>query len=217
MKEVDSKTYFPELVFCISAAAGTDSGTVSEALAVELAGVDYVPVPLKLSKLMGEIPGLEYLLELKAEDERIRQSMIAGNEIRRVVGRADAVASLALTKIQETRKKVSGDSAVPAERHAFIISSLKRPEELEMFRKLFGQRAILVSVYEHILRVEPKSSTSERYKSTRTGKQTKTPLNSRPSLESPQPAFLTFLQWFRGKMETDTPCPIRRLANYLGA
>lgn len=149
MTEVDSKTYFPELVFCISAAAGTDSGSVSDALAAELAGVDYVPVPLKLSKLMAEIPGLEHLSELKAEDERIRQSMIAGNEIRRVVGKADAVARLALTRIRETREKVSGDRSVPAERHAFIISSLKRPEELEMFRKLFGQRAILISVYEH--------------------------------------------------------------------
>lgn len=99
---------------------------------------------------MAQIPGLEHLSELTAEDERIRQSMIAGNEIRRVVEKVDAVARLALTQIRKTREEVNdGDPTVPAERHAFIISSLKRPEELEMFRKLFGQRAILISVYEH--------------------------------------------------------------------
>jgi len=68
MTEVDSKTYFPELVFCISAAAGTDSRSVSDALAAELAGVDYIPVPIKLSTLMAQIPGLEHLSELTAED-----------------------------------------------------------------------------------------------------------------------------------------------------
>jgi cytidine deaminase len=43
---------------------------------------------------------------------------------------------------------LSGDETVPAERHAFIVASLKRSEELETLRRLFGQRAILVSIYE---------------------------------------------------------------------
>jgi deoxycytidylate deaminase len=37
---------------------------------------------------------------------------------------------------------------VPAEKHCFIITSLKRAEEWETLRRLFGQRALLVSVYE---------------------------------------------------------------------
>jgi deoxycytidylate deaminase len=147
MTATDSN-YFPELVFCLCAAAGTDTGSVTDAISAELVSVGYIPIPIKLSKLMGQIPGLEFLGDLTAEDERIRQSMVAGNEIRRVVGKADAVARLALSVIQEKRKELSGDLTVPAERHAFVISSLKRSEELEMLRKLFGQRAILISVYE---------------------------------------------------------------------
>jgi deoxycytidylate deaminase len=37
---------------------------------------------------------------------------------------------------------------VQAERHCFIISSLKREEELETLRRLYGQRVLLASIYE---------------------------------------------------------------------
>ena len=93
---------------------------------------------------------MEYLAEIRAEDDRIRESMTAGNDVRRIIGQADAVARLALAEIHHCRASLneSEDVTVPAERHCFIISSLKRDEELQMFRKLFGQRALLVSVYE---------------------------------------------------------------------
>ncbi|NEW87255.1 hypothetical protein DU475_08270 [Rhodopseudomonas sp. WA056] len=142
--------YYPELVLSICAAVGTDTAIVSDALASELLSVGYTPVPIRLSALMAQIPGLEFLLDLKAEDERIQESMKAGNEIRAIIGSADAVARLALSEIHRIRAGLndSNDPSVPAERHCFIVSSLKREEELEMLRKLFGQRALLVSIYE---------------------------------------------------------------------
>lgn len=142
-------TYFPELVFCLCAAVGTDTRTISDALSNELHAVGYTPVPVRLSKLMTELPGFEFLDQIAEEDERIRQSMHAGNEIRRIVGHADAVARLALTPIRDKRAELSGgDPLVMAEGHCFIISSLKREEELETLRMLFGQRLFVVSVYE---------------------------------------------------------------------
>jgi cytidine deaminase len=112
--------------------------------------VSYEPAPIKLSKLISQVPGFEELADIRAEDERIRQSMSAGNIIRRKIGHADTVARLALSDIQTKRASLneSQDVTVPAEGHAFIITSLKRSEELEMPRKLFGQRAILISIYE---------------------------------------------------------------------
>ncbi len=146
----DAGPYYPELVMCLCAAVGTDTTIISEALASELRAVGYQPVIIRLSSLMAQIPGLEHLSTLKFEDERIRESMHAGNEIRRIVGHADAVARLALSEIHLVRASlnVSADINVPAERHCFLISSLKRDEELETLRKLFGQRLLLVSVYE---------------------------------------------------------------------
>ena len=148
--ESTASVYYPEIVMCLSAAVGTDTSVVSEAIASELRIVGYIPIAIRLSSLMAQIPGLEYLSELKAEDERISESMRAGNEIRRIIGHANAVARLALSEIHRIRASLneSEDVTVPAERHCFIISSLKRDEELEMLRKLFGQRALLISVYE---------------------------------------------------------------------
>src|SRR5260370_9901691 len=45
-------------------------------------------------------------------------------------------------------KQHTEDWSVSAERQCFVISSLKRHEELETLQQLFGQRALLVSVYE---------------------------------------------------------------------
>jgi deoxycytidylate deaminase len=145
-----TSVYYPEIVMCLSAAVGTDTTIVSDAISSELRIVGYQPVLIRLSSLMAQIPGLEYLSEIRAEDERIRESMKAGNEIRRIIGHANAVARLALSEIHRVRASLndSEDITVPAERHCFIISSLKRDEELEMLRKLFGQRVLLVSVYE---------------------------------------------------------------------
>ena len=67
--------YYPELVIYLCAAVETDTTVVSEALASELLAVGYKPVPVRLSALMGQIPGLEYLAEIRAEDDRIRESM----------------------------------------------------------------------------------------------------------------------------------------------
>ena len=142
--------YCPELVICFCAAAGTDTTAIYDAVASELRSVGYTPTRVRLSTLMADLPGLEYLRELHAEDDRIRESQKAGNKIRRILQHGDAVVRLALAPIQETRKSVnqSQDPTVPAERHCFIISSLKRIEELETLRKVFGQRCLLMSVYE---------------------------------------------------------------------
>lgn len=71
----DSKVYLPELVLCLCAAAGTDTATVVDAISTELRTVDYKPVPVKLSKLIAQVPGFEDIADIKAEDDRIRRSM----------------------------------------------------------------------------------------------------------------------------------------------
>jgi deoxycytidylate deaminase len=139
---------YPELVVCLCAAVGTDTGIVTEALDAELLSVGYMPVPIRLSKLMSEVPGLESLADLKEEDVRIRTAMQAGNAIRRKLNEKDAVARLALTTIHETRDNLNHEVDLPAERHCFIISSLKRLEEFETMKNLFGSRALLISIYE---------------------------------------------------------------------
>jgi cytidine deaminase len=143
------KLYLPELVVCLAAAAGTDTAAVTDALAAELRSVGYDPLPIRLSTLMGELPGFEHLKSIEAEDERIRASMDAGNAIRRKLGN-DGVVRLALAEIQEARthRNDDQDPTVPAEACCFIIRSLKRSEEIDTLRAVLGQRVFLLSIYE---------------------------------------------------------------------
>ena len=67
----------PELVICLCVAAGTDTRLVSEALSEALLAVNYKPILLRLSTLMAQIPGLEFLTGIREEDFRIRRSMDA--------------------------------------------------------------------------------------------------------------------------------------------
>jgi deoxycytidylate deaminase len=129
----------PELVVCLCVAAGTDTRIVTDAFSEALLAVNYKPVPLRLSKLMAQIPGLQFLSEISQEDLRIRRSMDA-----------DAIARIALSEIHNVRETLNDDkdASVPAEGRCFILSSLKRAEELETLRRLFGQRVLLASVYE---------------------------------------------------------------------
>ncbi|MDP4024051.1 anti-phage dCTP deaminase [Methylobacterium sp. NEAU 140] len=150
LPEAADKRLLPELVFCLCAAVGTDTGEVTDAISSELRSVGYEPVPIRLSQLMSELPGFEHLSDIVPEDQRIRAGMDAGNEIRKKMKANEAVAILALGAIQSHRADCNADKdvTVPAEGKCFIISSLKRSEEIEMIRKLFGQRSYLISVYE---------------------------------------------------------------------
>jgi hypothetical protein len=98
-----NQIYYPELIICLCVAVGTDTGEVTDAFASELKAVGYNPVAIRLSQLMHQIPGLESLAALTEEDQRIRMSMRAGNEIRRIINNADAVIRLALPEIQNCR------------------------------------------------------------------------------------------------------------------
>jgi deoxycytidylate deaminase len=145
-----AKPIRPELFFCLSAASGTDTHTVTEALSTELRSVGYTPVPIRLSSLMATLPGLEYLADIEPDDERIRESIKAGNRIRRLVGSADAVVRLAIAQVQKTRAEANDDRdvTVPAEGVCYIISSLKRKEEIDTLRLIYGKQVFLVSIYE---------------------------------------------------------------------
>lgn len=142
--------YRPELIFCICAPLGTDTTAVTDAISASIDGVGYIPVPIKLSALMMNLLDVEK--PPKFEDERIRYAMHAGNSIRKHMKENDALARIALSEIHDKRASLNPDrdGTVPAEGHCFIISSLKREEEIDTLRTLFGRRVFLLSIYEPV-------------------------------------------------------------------
>ncbi len=146
-----------EVVVAVVAAVGTDIGTVIDQVATELKGYGYESHELRLSDYLAEAANSDFRqLPL---DEMIWEAMTAGDELREKWERNDALALHAISEIILTREKVW--NALDAEekegwedeqppnlnRHAFIIRSLKTPDELETLRSVYGPRLVVVAAY----------------------------------------------------------------------
>lgn len=84
--------------------------------------------------------------------------MNLGNHLRRLTDMPDALALLAVLKIREYRKNVyesqpgkkpadSKNPIPPIPRQAYVAHQLKRPEEVETLRRIYGDTFILLGVY----------------------------------------------------------------------
>jgi len=80
-------------------------------------------------------------------DVEIEQHIKAGNELRRRLGRKDAVAMLGIGALREYRDVQSGDPNKPLTGFAAILQSLKRPEEIETLRRIYGPAFIVLAAY----------------------------------------------------------------------
>lgn len=103
---------------------------------------------------MQEVNGGQYLKEKTSEDDRIWMHMDAGDEIRDKSGRNDAIAGLAIGYISDYCK--DRYAGAPALNTAFVLDSLKHPAEVELMRRIYRDRFILISVH---------SPTEDRFKS----------------------------------------------------
>ncbi len=136
----------PELFFGLVGAAGTDLAAVQESLEQVLRGVGYMPEPLKLSELLADAnPGFKVSAN---EDERIQCLMKLGDDFRETtIKRADAIALLAVAAVRQKRDEKNGSPQHVMNGTAFIFNSLKHPEEVSRFRRLYGESFFLIGAY----------------------------------------------------------------------
>lgn len=140
---VDETRISAELVFGLISPVGSDVGKVTDALTTALESADYEVVTLRLSELFQEIDE-----DTKTENkyDRIWASMNAGDRLRRISESPAIMAQQAVARIHTIRKQVPGSQI---RRRAFILRSLKRPEEVQYLRTLYGPRFVLVSIFSH--------------------------------------------------------------------
>ena len=146
--EIDS-----ELVIGLVAAVGTEVSLVVTSLEQELSRAGYNTVVIKVSSDV--IPNLQNVdTSGEAEYERIDRLMTAGNLARKAasarsgnedVGNA-VLAYGAAAQIFAKRESDADGKYVPFTKTAFIIDSLKRPEEVETLRRIYPQGFILIGV-----------------------------------------------------------------------
>jgi cytidine deaminase len=151
----DDATRYPELVFGIIGAIGTDSDKIVGALDHALKQVRYRQITIRL------IDGLRQLEKWKGIateplDLRYTSHMDAGDEFRELLGREDALALIGAASIAGERAKITKERNKPAARTAYVLRSLKRPEEVSTLKSLYGRNVFTIAAY------SPKSKRSER-------------------------------------------------------
>jgi deoxycytidylate deaminase len=144
----DDPVLRPELVFGLVGPLGTDLSQVAEYLKDALGQVRYQAEVYRLSRLMRELPAEPWsALKEGPRDEEVESHMTAGNWLRNQTQRNDAVAMLGIGAMREYRETNSGDPNRSLAGHAHIFQSLKRPEEIETLRRIYGPTLFVVAAY----------------------------------------------------------------------
>ena len=134
-----------ELVFALVGPVGTNLKYIEDALCDVLKEVGYTVASrihlsdfLKNFKLIRD--GKRVQLKDKPEDKRIETRMDAGNVLRSETGRGDVLALLATEQINQDRGKLGG-------RKAYIVNSLKHPDEVRSLRRIYGPGFFLIAIH----------------------------------------------------------------------
>lgn len=144
-----------ELIFGLVGPVGCPIKEAAKALETSLRRVSYGTTHISVSGAM------RALLEARGEqlpttgESSLENKILAGNQVRKVYNSNAVFAGDAISQIRKERGILSGQTAedqlqiakqTPREAHAFIISQLKRDEEIELLTRAYGKRFIQVSV-----------------------------------------------------------------------
>ncbi|MCB1018320.1 MAG: dCMP deaminase family protein [Acidobacteria bacterium] len=133
-----------ELVFGLVYPLGADRRPVVDALEDQLNRYGYQMEHRRLSEHLRSL-NLETELESQPEERRIESYMDAGNEARRIAERADFLALATVSDISQQRSVEQGEP-LPHPRRAYVLDSLKRPEEVAALREIYGPAFFLIGV-----------------------------------------------------------------------
>lgn len=145
----------PELVFGLVGAVGSDLKAVTRTLTSELERVRYKVEEIHVSSLLHQLDRYAHLGNggFESEFERIREHMKAGTELRNESEAGEVMALLAVSAINQRRitlqsNRSHDDAAMrPLQRTAFVIRSLKHPDEIQMLRYVYGRAFNVISTY----------------------------------------------------------------------
>ncbi|MBA3859097.1 MAG: hypothetical protein C0508_01190 [Cyanobacteria bacterium PR.023] len=135
-----------ELFIGLISPVGANLDLLTEILTEQLLEYGFKVIPIRLSALIDDIEGFNNLPK-SFEDQRIAAYMDAGNKIRKKLSRNDALAAIALSEIRDKREQQTKDEDKPAPRTAYILRSMKRSEEVDFLRSVYGRSFWLAAAY----------------------------------------------------------------------
>ena len=143
---INSPIHNPELVFGIVGPIGVDMDAVIEVLCESLKDVNYDPKPIHLTDLIRD-KRIRVRLDFSSYFARYKSLIKYANAYRKLAKNPAALAGIAIMKIRQHRKEKSKSSTNPALGTAFVVRQFKRPEEIDLMRRVNGRKFIQLSVY----------------------------------------------------------------------
>ncbi|MFB1294360.1 hypothetical protein ACAG24_002500 [Mycobacterium sp. pW049] len=150
MDDVASTLDGPELVIGLVSPLGMNTTDLGNLVQRSLSDCGYLAEVIKLSSLL---PAADDRPPGETDDQRIRRLMGAGNKFCKDNNDPAAIARLAVAAIRATRltlfrkdgNTTRADDLVAARpRTAYIVQSLKRLEEVQLLRSIYGEQFILI-------------------------------------------------------------------------
>jgi len=134
-----------ELVFGLVYAAGTHIEPIVEALKDYVRRFSYSPIEVRISDYIKKRLNIE--VSNKSEADRVESLIKGGNQICRDTKRKDFLALAAVAEIAEQREQEPDGTLKPKPRTAYIVRSLKRPEEAATLRQIYHPGFYQISVF----------------------------------------------------------------------
>ncbi|MFO7568118.1 MAG: anti-phage dCTP deaminase [Enhygromyxa sp.] len=135
-----------ELVFGLVAPVGADLTWLEEKLATLLQLYGYSPQHIRLSGLLKKLPDIANDLRETPEVDRINTYMDGGNKLRNRAQTGEVLALWAISEIYQKRQAVCASNPDRAFRTAYILRSIKHPDEARALRAAYGPGFFLISI-----------------------------------------------------------------------
>lgn len=159
-----NKIEYPELLFCLVSPIGVNLDLITESLEEELRSYGYSSKNIHLTDIFKSFPNYVEIKHNSLSD-KVKSLISKGNDLREKYG-ADVMARLGIFQIRQERKQSSEGSNKALEKVAYIVRQFKRPEEIQLFRKIYGERVYQISAYSNIeTRIDRLSSKMLEYDS----------------------------------------------------
>lgn len=151
-----------ELVIGLVSSVGTDMDAVTKVLTKRLKQFSYSTSVIHISKdVIPEFVEIQSVAEID-KFALINELMDAGNQARRQAENNAALALGVAAKISQARILDKQNDKEPKARQAYIIRSLKRPEEVKALRNIYGEGFYLLGLYEEAAARKERLTDDER-------------------------------------------------------
>lgn len=137
---------YPELVFGIVGPIGLDMDLIQSSIDAALRAVSYKSNVIKISSLMED-----YDCNFKKETHQdyydlMNYKIKFADCLCKEKSDPSFLAKAAIRAIRFKRDEISPDGSIPPQT-AYIVRQFKRPEEVEIFRSVYGKQFVLIAAY----------------------------------------------------------------------